>query len=55
MATFPLKLPMDSFKKEQRITITPDGHVIHGNFTISLTPLKGVPRDPKASKNPAAG
>jgi hypothetical protein len=48
MPTFPPKLP-DPLKKERRVTITPDGQVIYGDFSISLSRLEEVLRDPKAS------
>jgi hypothetical protein len=48
MPTFPPQFP-DPLKKERRVTITPDGHVIYGDFSISLMRLEQILRDPKAS------
>jgi hypothetical protein len=46
MPTFLPKLP-DPGKKDRRITITPDCHVICGDLSIPLTRLEEVLRDPK--------
>jgi hypothetical protein len=48
MPTFLPKLP-DPLKKKRRITITPNDHVIYGDFSISLMRFKEVIRHPNAS------
>jgi hypothetical protein len=49
MPTFPRKFPDHEQQNHKYVQITPDGRIIYGNFSISLTRLEKVIRDPKAS------